>query len=81
MPHLQGGRYFYGRNDGLQNQGVLYVAETLDAEGRVLLDPNTLSQDGTVALAGYAVSEDGKTAGLRAVGRPARTGPNGTSET
>ena len=60
MPHLQGGRYFYGRNDGLQNQGVVYVADTLDDEGRVLLDPNTLSQDGTVALAGYAISEDGK---------------------
>jgi prolyl oligopeptidase len=58
-PSLQGGRYFYGRNDGLQNQGVLYVAETLDAAPRVLLDPNTLSADGTVALAGSAVSEDG----------------------
>ena len=60
MPHLQGGRYFYGRNDGLQNQSVLYVAETLEEDGRVLLDPNGLSQDGTVALAGYAISEDGK---------------------
>jgi len=59
-PSLQGGRYFYGRNDGLQPQGVLYVAETLDAAPRVLLDPNTLSPDGTVALAGSAVSEDGK---------------------
>ena len=60
QPHLQGGRYFYGRNDGLQNQSVLYVSETLDGTPRVLLDPNTLSGDGTVALAGYAVSEDGK---------------------
>ena len=59
-PYLQGGRYFYGRNDGLQNQSVLYVTETLDAAPRVLLDPNTLSADGTVALAGYAISEDGK---------------------
>jgi len=60
MPYLQGGRYFYGRNDGLQPQSVLYVSETLDGEPRVLLDPNTLSPDGTVALAGYAISEDGR---------------------
>ena len=59
-PYLQGGRYFYGKNDGLQNQSVLYVAESLDAAPRVLLDPNTLSADGTVALAGYAISDDGK---------------------
>jgi len=59
-PHLQGGRYFYSKNDGLQNQSVLYVAESLDAAPRVLLDPNKLSEDGTVALATYAVSEDGK---------------------
>ena len=56
----RGGRCFYSRNDGLQNQSVLYVAETLDAAPRVLLDPNMLSADGTVALAGYSVSEDGK---------------------
>ena len=60
MPYLQGGRCFYGRNDGLQPQSVLYVSETLDGEPRVLLDPNTLSEDGTVALTGYAISEDGR---------------------
>ena len=60
MPYLQGGRYFYGRNDGLQPQSVLYVSETLDREPRVLLDPNMLSGDGTVALSGYAISEDSK---------------------
>jgi prolyl oligopeptidase len=59
-PYLQGGRYFYGKNDGLQNQSVLYVSEGLDAAPRVLLDPNTLSADGTVALSGYAISDDGK---------------------
>ena len=59
-PSLQGGRYFYGKNDGLQNQSVLYVAETLEAAPRVLLDPNTLSEDGTVALSGTAISDDGK---------------------
>ncbi len=60
MPYWKGGRYFYGKNDGLQNQSVLYVAETLEEAPRVLLDPNTLSADGTVALSGYAISDDGQ---------------------
>src|SRR5579862_10038872 len=60
VPEQQGGRYFYQHNDGLQNQSVLLVAESLNAEPRVLLDPNTLSTDGTVALAGSALSDDGK---------------------
>ena len=60
VPEKQGDRYFYQHNSGLQNQSVLYVAESLTAEPRVLLDPNTLSTDGTVALVGHAVSEDGK---------------------
>jgi prolyl oligopeptidase len=60
VPQQHGGRYFYQHNDGLQNQNVLLVAESLNAEPRVLLDPNTLSSDGTVALAGEAVSDDGK---------------------
>ncbi|MBB6053163.1 prolyl oligopeptidase [Armatimonas rosea] len=59
LPSHHGSRYFYSRNDGLQNQAVQYVAESLDAEPRVLLDPNMLSTDGTVALAGMSVSEDG----------------------
>jgi prolyl oligopeptidase len=60
IPEMEGGRYFYDHNSGLQNQGVLLVAESLNAEPRVLLDPNTLSADGTVALAGRAISDDGK---------------------
>lgn len=60
LPYKKGGRYFYSRNDGLQNQSVLYVMNALNSSPRVLLDPNTLSEDGTVALSGYAVSEDGK---------------------
>jgi prolyl oligopeptidase len=59
-PQQQGGRYFYQHNNGLQNQNVLLVGESLNAEPRVLLDPNTLSSDGTVALAGTAISDDGK---------------------
>ncbi|HXJ89033.1 MAG TPA: prolyl oligopeptidase family serine peptidase [Candidatus Binatia bacterium] len=60
VPRQQGGRYFYQHNNGLQNQNVLLVAESLNAEPRTLLDPNTLSSDGTVALAGTAYTEDGK---------------------
>ncbi|MBZ5687976.1 MAG: prolyl oligopeptidase family serine peptidase [Acidobacteriia bacterium] len=60
VPQQQGGRYFYQHNNGLQNQNVLLVAESLNAEPRQLLDPNTLSSDGTVALAGEAVTDDGK---------------------
>jgi prolyl oligopeptidase len=59
VPFKEGNRYFYSRNDGLQNQSVLYTVDSLDAEPRVLLDPNTLSPDGTVALAAIAVSRDG----------------------
>jgi len=60
VPEQQGGRYFYQHNTGLQNQSVLLVADSLAAEPRLLLDPNTLSEDGTVALVGHAVSDDGK---------------------
>jgi prolyl oligopeptidase len=60
VPEQDGGRYFYQHNNGLQNQNVLLVAESLNAEPRVLLDPNTLSTDGTVALAGTAITDDGK---------------------
>lgn len=59
LPAKRGTRYFYTRNDGLQNQAVLYVAESLNAPPRVLLDPNNLSTDGTVALAGWVPSDDG----------------------
>jgi prolyl oligopeptidase len=59
-PSQHGGRYFFQHNTGLQQQNVVLVAESLNAEPRVLLDPNTLSSDGTVALASAAVSDDGK---------------------
>jgi prolyl oligopeptidase len=60
VPFKEGGRYFFSRNDGLQNQSVLYTMKTLRDSPRLLLDPNTLAADGTVALAGLAVSPDGK---------------------
>jgi prolyl oligopeptidase len=59
IPFKRGQRYFYTRNDGLQNQAVLYTAPTLDAPPTVLLDPNTLSKDGTIALTGLDISDDG----------------------
>ncbi|HYG10409.1 MAG TPA: hypothetical protein VD835_10710, partial [Pyrinomonadaceae bacterium] len=60
IPFREGDRYFYTKNDGLQNQSVLYTVASLSDEPRVLLDPNKLSADGTVALAGTAISRDGK---------------------
>jgi prolyl oligopeptidase len=60
VPFRESGRYFISRNDGLQNQAVLYTMAELDGVARLLLDPNTLAADGTVALAGMAVSPDGR---------------------
>ncbi len=59
-PFKRGDRYFYFKNDGLQNQSVLYVLEELGGEPRLLFDPNTLSEDGTIALSGLAITDDGK---------------------
>lgn len=59
-PFRRGGRYYFFRNDGLQNQSVLWMQETLESEASVLLDPNSWSEDGTVALAGTAFSPDGR---------------------
>ncbi|ATY34096.1 prolyl oligopeptidase family serine peptidase [Sphingomonas psychrotolerans] len=59
-PVKKGGRYFYAHNAGLQNQAVLWVRDTLEGEGRVLIDPNGWSKDGATALAEWLPSEDGK---------------------
>ncbi|HKR23882.1 MAG TPA: S9 family peptidase, partial [Allosphingosinicella sp.] len=60
LPEKAGSRYFYTRNDGLQNQSVLYVRDGLEGAPRVLIDPNTWSQDGATALASWDPSEDGR---------------------
>ena len=58
-PSKKGDRYFFYRNDGLQNQSVLYYKNSLDGEAVELLDPNKLSDDGTVALSNLGISDDG----------------------
>ncbi|HEU4321590.1 MAG TPA: prolyl oligopeptidase family serine peptidase [Roseiflexaceae bacterium] len=60
LPFERGGHFFFLKNDGLQNQSVLYTQEGPDAPARVLLDPNTLSEDGTAALTALEVSHDGR---------------------
>jgi len=60
MPIKKKGKYYFTKNDGLQNQSVLFVKESLDGTSKIVLDPNQLSDDGTVALTGYSFSHDGK---------------------
>lgn len=59
VPRKRGQRYFYVRNEGLQNQPVLMVRERLDGGPRLLLDPNTWSDDDATALAEWEPSPDG----------------------
>lgn len=59
-PSKEGGRYYYSYNDGLQNQDVVFVQDSLEAEPVLLIDPNAWSEDGTVALASYFPSPDGQ---------------------
>ncbi len=59
VPSKRFGKYFFSKNDGLQNQSVYYIQEP-DGEPEVLLDPNKLSDDGTVSLGGLSLSNDGK---------------------
>jgi prolyl oligopeptidase len=60
VPEIEGGRVFFGRNSGLQNQGVVYWMPSLDAEPKELLDANKLSPDGTIAVSNRSASRDGK---------------------
>jgi prolyl oligopeptidase len=59
-PSKIGSKYIYSKNNGLQNQSVLYIADSITDPGRVFFDPNKLSEDGTAALSGSSFSEDGK---------------------
>lgn len=60
-PFKKGNAFFCFRNNGLQNQSVLYIMNKLGEQGEILLDPNTLSNEGTVSLSGTSISKDGKT--------------------
>lgn len=59
-PYRKGDYYYYSKNNGLQNQSVIYYKKGLDAEEKVFLDPNKLSDDGTVSLGGLYFSNDYK---------------------
>ena len=59
LPSRYGDRYYFSKNDGLQNQSVLYMQKVSGGDPVVVLDPNTLSSDGTIALTGTSYTEDG----------------------
>ncbi|MBI4418070.1 MAG: S9 family peptidase [Ignavibacteriales bacterium] len=59
VPFRRGKRTFFSKNDGLQNQSVLYMQDGLDGEARVVIDPNKLSDDGTIALGSQSYTRDG----------------------
>ena len=59
-PFKRGDYFYYFKNDGLQNQSVMYRVKTLDGEPEMFLDPNSLSNDGTVALSNVYFSSDNR---------------------
>jgi prolyl oligopeptidase len=59
-PFRQSAYYFFSKNDGLQNQSVLYIQKGLDGKPEVLIDPNKWSADGTVRLGVFSPSKDAK---------------------
>jgi prolyl oligopeptidase len=59
-PTRKGGQYVFSKNDGLQNQAVMYIQRGLDGTPALLLDPNKFSGDGTNRLAGFELSKNGK---------------------
>ena len=62
-PFKRGKKYYFYKNEGLQNQAVLYSSDELRGKGKVILDPNTFSEDGTVALSGTYFNKDGNLLG------------------
>lgn len=59
-PAKHGDYYYFYKNDGLQNQYVLYRTEDLaKAEAEIFIDPNKFSEDGTVSMAGTGFTKDG----------------------
>jgi len=60
VPFKEGGRYFFSKNSGLQNQNVLYTTTNFSETPRELLDPNLLAKDGTIALGGLDVTDDAR---------------------
>ncbi len=60
LPRKRGDRYYFSKNDGLQNQYVLYMVKSLDGEPVTVIDPNTFSQDGTIALTTKEFSNNGR---------------------
>lgn len=60
VPNKKGNRYFFLKNDGLQNQAVLYRQDSRNDAPTVILDPNRLSDDGTIALLNFDASKDGR---------------------
>ena len=59
-PFKEGNYYYYYKNDGLQNQSVLYRQKGLDAKPEVFIDPNIMSKDGTAAIGTPAFSKNKK---------------------
>lgn len=63
VPFERGGRYYFAKNEGLQNQSIYYVQDSLSGVPRVAIDPNLLSADGTVALTNFSPTKDGRLLG------------------
>lgn len=59
-PSKEGNWYYFSKNDGLQNQSILYRQMGLTGEAEVFLDPNKLSGDGTAALGGISFSKSSR---------------------
>jgi prolyl oligopeptidase len=60
IPIRKANRYFYRKNDGLQNQDIIYMKEDVNGEPKIVIDPNKLSEDGTIAVINTSYTKDGK---------------------